>query len=184
MSDSSLSLGTEIRGTPTAPLRAPRAEWLLLGAAAIVAIPLWQWRGQASGPGTTIMARITLVTSDREDLACASPRAVSGYRCAFEKDTNVATTATTKWLAPYMTESHEMFLLPSLFEQASLKARYEKEPPTTSSRSALRRFTAICKLRLIEKISGVQVRWVKTDTMSPPDNTAWVAEPIACKVEG
>lgn len=184
MSGSFSSLGTNMREGAPEPARVPRSEWLLLLAAAIVAIPLWRWRGNTSGAGATVMARITLVTSDRDDLACASPRVVNGYRCAFEKDTGVQRAPAAKWLAPYMTESHQMFLLPELFNQTSLKVRYEKEPPTTTPRSALRRFTAVCKLRLIEKVSGVQVRWVKSDPMSPPDNTAWVAEPLACKVEG
>lgn len=185
MSDSSSNPGTEpAHSAATNDKKAPRIEWLLLVVAAGIAVPLWKWRGNHNGAETTIMARITLVTSDREDLACASLRTIKDLGCSFETAEKARLPAPAHPLAPYMTEDHQMFLLPGLFEQPSLKKRYESEPPTAATRETLRRFTAVCKLRLVEKIGGVQVRWVQNQPFSAADNNAWVAKPIACKVEG
>jgi hypothetical protein len=162
-----------------------KKQWLLVALAAAIAIPLWNFRGSLSGPGTVIDAPITLITSDRDQLSCALSRTVQKYRCAFEAPDKPWSSPPTaaETLAPYLTTHRQMFLIPGLFEQSALQQRYEREPPRGLHPSRLRRFTANCKLRLLEKVEGFHTRWARAGTWGR-SSSAWVAEPLACEVDG
>ena len=85
---------------------------------------------------------------------------------------------------PYMSDGRQMFLLPGLFEQTAVLARYEREPPERKRRDLLRRFNALCKLRLVERLEeGFDVRWLRSSPWGRSD-AAWVAVPISCRVDG
>ena len=168
-----------------APLPLPRPKfvrWIVICIAAVVAASLWSWRGNVTGP-KDVDAPITLITSDREDLACALNRAVGKYRCEFRGPGQVwpDAPAAKERLAPYFTTDRQLYLLPGLFEQPALADRYRTEPPRGLPRDHLRRFVARCKLHLIEKVDGLQTRWLAGSTFGPSDG-AWVAEPRDCKV--
>ena len=75
MSDSSPSPG----GSPPVSRR-PR--WILWAAAVVVALAIWSWR-RSTDHGSSVDASINLVTTDRDDLACASERTFGRYRCEF-----------------------------------------------------------------------------------------------------
>jgi len=169
-----------------APLPVPKPQvvrWLIIGIAAIVAGSLWSWRGKTAAQ-KTVDAPITLVTSDREDLACAMGKAVGHYKCQFRAAGQPWPEAPAEKdkLAPYFTTDRQMFLIPGLFEQPALAARYKSEPPAGKPRDQLKRFVARCRLRLIEKVEGFQTRWM-TDANFGPADSAWVAEPEECKIE-
>jgi hypothetical protein len=77
-----------------------------------------------------------------------------------------------------------MFLLAGLFDEPAVRARYLREPPEGVNRRALRRFTAHCKLRLVEPADqGFSVRWTHDGTWSDGSN-AWVAVPVSCRTQG
>jgi hypothetical protein len=161
-----------------------RREWLVIIAAAVVAVPLWTWRGKWNQPGMTMSATITLVTSDREDLACAFDRRIAGYRCGFQGTTEPwqDPPATAQTLAPYMTVNRQMYLLPALFAQPAVAARYQQEPPANVPRAQLKRFEVICTLKLREKVDQFKVRWERSGSWGSA-GAAWVAEPSDCKIK-
>jgi hypothetical protein len=167
-------------------LPVPRPQivrWLIIGIAAIVAGSLWSWRGKTAAQ-KNVDAPITLVTADREDLACALGKAVGQYKCEFRavgQPWPEAPSPKDK-LAPYFTTDRQMFLIPGLFEQPALAARYRSEPPAGKPRDSLKRFVARCRLHLIEKVEGFQTRWMTTAPFGPADS-AWVAEAQDCKIE-
>lgn len=160
-----------------------RREWLLVGLAALLAWPIWTWRGKWDREGAVVDADITLITSDRDDLACAMPRAVKGLRCELESADRawVAQPSRAEMLAPYFTTDRRMYLIAGLFEQPALKARVQAEPPEGRPRDSLRRFTAQCKLRLVEKAAKFDVRWERGQPWNPAGD-AWVGTPITCRV--
>lgn len=156
-------------------------EWLLVGVAALGAVLLFRARG-SYGRGTELDVPITLVTSDREDLGCASSARFGRYRCEFRKggDTWSDPPAPADRLAPYYSEDRRLYLIAGLFQQPALATRYAEEDPGQKPREALRRFSAHCKLRLVERTDGFDVRWLRTDTWHSENGPAWVAEPVQC----
>src|SRR3569623_3397372 len=145
---------TSTSGPPAAaPLPVPRPQvvrWLIFGIAAIVAGSLWSWRGKTAAQ-MTVDAPISLVTADREDLACARGKAVGQYKCEFRAAGQPwpEAPAPKDKLAPYFTADRQMFLIPGLVAPPALAARYESEPPTGKPREQLKRFVARSRLRLI-----------------------------------
>jgi hypothetical protein len=172
--------------TPGVPHRRRPAwsEWLVVVAAVAVAWPLFNWRGKINRPGAVVDAPITLITSDRENLACALPRSIGHFRCAFR-------TPQERWrdppgredlLAPYLTPDRQMFLVPGLFVQPALLDRYAQESPARVPPERLQRFIARCRMRLVERVDDFQARWQQNGNWGPQTG-AWVAEPITCRVE-
>jgi hypothetical protein len=131
-----------------------------------------------------VPAAITLITSDREDLACGMDRSVGAWRCGFSASGEARNppAAGEDVLAPYLTVSRAMFLVPGLFDQPALAARYRAEPPAGVARSNLRRFVASCRLRLRERVRTVSVRWERTAEWQPASD-AWVADVVGCRVD-
>jgi hypothetical protein len=159
-----------------------RIEWLLLGVAAVLAVVAFSYRGSL-GKDTTLDVPITLVTSDRDDLGCAFSSSVGGYRCEAKADG-------AHWpeppvpkdrLAPYYSEDRRLFLIPGLFEQPAIAARFREEDPTGRRRESLRRFSARCKLRLVQRADGFKVRWLRDDSWHD-SGPAWVAEATDCEI--
>ena len=105
--------------------------WLIFAGLAVVVFIVWTtWgRGSGTGRGSTVQAEITLVTSDRDDLACASDKAVGSYRCEFRAPG-------TPWpdafapvdkLAGYFTLDRKLYVIPGLFEQPAIAKRYAED---------------------------------------------------------
>jgi hypothetical protein len=159
-------------------------EWLVVGLAFGLAWPLWSWRGKVDQAGLVVDASITLITSDRENLSCALERDVGPYRCGFRAPDRPWPGETSRHdlLAPYVAVEHRTFLVPALFDQPALVARYAAEPPANQPRDRLRRFSVRCKLRLVERLDEVGARW-SPDWEWTRQTGVWVAEPLACELE-
>jgi hypothetical protein len=164
--------------------RPGRREWLVVVVAVAVAWPLWNWRGRVNQVGLVVEAPITLVTSDRENLSCALDDVVGRLRCRFRAPGRPwpDDLPPSELLAPYVTLDRHMYLVPGLFEQPAIAARYTLESPKDVPPERLRRFVARCKLRLVERVERFQARWSEHSNFGP-QNGAWVAEPISCTVE-
>lgn len=134
--------------------------------------------------GKTVPVRITLVTADAYDLACAADAPVGTARCAFTKDGKPSPAATegTGLLAPYMTVDNTLLLIPDLWLEPALAKRLADESPDGKQRDSLKRFSAACQLAVDQKVKGFFVRWSPTSDWTPRDE-AWSGRISGCKVE-
>ena len=138
--------------------------------------------GATATAGSTVAADITLITSDRADVDCSAAAGVDAYRCGFT-DENMPWHGDEKnTLKPFYTTDRHLYLIPGLFLQPALEARFKAEPPD-KPRDLLKRFTAKCNLKIAGKVGGVRVRWLSTGAWSNPEEID-VATVIDCKVEG
>jgi hypothetical protein len=160
------------------------AEWAIVALGLLAALGLLNWRGNVGRPSTTVSAAITLITSDRDNLSCAMDRAVGPYRCAFVTPDRAwpEPVAPSQRLAPYVTVDRKLLLVPGLFEQPALAARYAAEPPEGVPRERLHRFSLRCELRLVERVDRFETRWSRNWPWGP-QRGAWVAEPVDCRLE-
>jgi hypothetical protein len=172
----------------TMPRPSPRAQLSIVGIGLLIASALWVTRGAVRprpplAPGLEIEAPITLVAADRDDLACALPRDVQGLSCAFSlPDQVLPVQDRTKLLAPYVTTDRELFLIAGLFEVAAIRDRALADLARTRDRNAQPRFTAHCKLELVEKVTEIRTRWAPRAEWGPADE-AWVARARSCRIE-
>jgi hypothetical protein len=152
----------------------------LLIVAAALAVVAFSYRGRR-GAHAILDVPITLVTSDRDDLGCAFSTNVGAYRCEVETDGTAwpEPPAPKDRLAPYYSEERRLFLIPGLFEQPAIAERFRQEDPTGRRRESLRRFSARCKLRLVQQVEGFKVRWLHDDSWHD-SGAAWVAEASDC----
>jgi hypothetical protein len=156
------------------------------GVIVVVAIGVWSVtrRQRPSGPppGTIVDAELTLITSDRSDVACVSTKTFDSFACGFSADAVPRHVEERDTLRPYMTADRHVYLIPGLFLQPALARRYQSEPPTVP-RERLRRFTAKCKLKKAGQLEGFKLRWAETGAWSEPQN-ADVVTVVACEVVG
>jgi hypothetical protein len=117
----------------------------------------------------TSSADITLVTADRADLDCASPAIIDGFRCGFADPTHRVEIPEGKRLQPVLTRGRHMFLIPGLFAEPAISARYKSEPPD-KPRDQLKRFTAICHMRSVGQLTGVRTRWSTDGAWTDPQD--------------
>jgi hypothetical protein len=135
-----------------------------------------------SQPGSTVAADITLITSDRADVDCSAAGGVGAYRCGFSDENLPWHGDEQNKLKPYYTADRHLYLVPGLFLQPAVQARFKSEPPD-KPRDLLKRFTAKCNLKIAGKVGGVRVRWLSTGAWSNPEEVE-VATVVDCKVEG
>lgn len=133
--------------------------------------------------GKTIPVRLTLITADSKDLACAGDMEIGGARCAFRSDGGIwpGRQPQTK-LAPYMTVDNALVLIPDLWNEPALAARLQSEPPT-GARDGLKRFTASCQLTGEAKAEDFFVRWSQRGAWAHR-SMAWVGRISGCTIEG
>jgi hypothetical protein len=156
--------------------------WLGVAAAIVVVILLWSWLGRSGHGGTEVS--INLVTTDRDDLACASDKTVGGhYRCEF-KAPGVPwpdPPAPADRLAAYYTVDQQLYVIPALFEQQVLAARYGQEQGKNLPRDQRPRFAARCQIKVVEHLRDFQTRWLKTGGWNHQDD-APVAVASDCQI--
>lgn len=136
----------------------------------------------AAKPGSTISADITLVTSDAKDLDCVAAAGIDKYRCAFSDDNTPATVDEKDKLRPYKTTEGHSYLIPGLFLEPAVQARYKSEPPD-KPRDLLKRFTAKCTLKILGKVGGVKTRYLTNSAWGPAEEVE-AAAASDCKIEG
>jgi hypothetical protein len=168
--------------TPEQPAGKSKLRWVLIVVGAVIAWQLFQWRGNVSGPGKPVDAPITLITADRDDLACAMEKAVGKYRCEVPAPgkTWPQPPSNAEKLMPYFTTDRQMYLIAGLWDQESVALRYKNEPPQGQPREKLKRFVAHCRLHLVQKVEGFQTRWQANGNWGNAE-PAWVAEIVGCQ---
>jgi hypothetical protein len=82
-----------------------------------------------------------------------------------------------------MTADRQLYLVVGLFNNDAVNTRYHAEP-TSTPREQLRRFTAVCQLKIIGTLSGFRVRWQEGAAFSDVQPAAPVATVLACSVQG
>jgi len=165
----------------TPPPPPSKRGWLIFAGLAVVTIIVWAALGR--GGGGTARAEITLVTTDRDDLACASDKAVGRYRCEFKAPGTPwpDAPAPADRLAGYFTVDRKLYVIPGLFEQPALAKRYADEEQRHLPHDQRPRFVATCQLKLVDHLKDFQTRWLKAGEFNHQDE-AWVAVPSACEV--
>jgi len=155
---------------------APKEEWALVLAAFALSVPLWLVKNRAVGPGHVVEEPITLVPEDHGRLACMRERSVGRYSCEYRARAlgRDASLHKADILAPYMTTERALYLVPGLFEQPAVAAYVSRHVEGA-------RFTARCKLRLIEMVNDYELRF-RGDSPWGKGQPAWVAEPVSCVV--
>lgn len=131
---------------------------------------------------SVVEADITLVTSDSNDLDCAAPEGIQGFACGFSDDLAALPGDERTKLQPVYTLDHRLFLVPGIFHEPAIQARFQSELPD-KPREQLNRFTANCDLRIIGTLSGVRTRWLAGGEWTPPQAIA-VAVLLNCKTNG
>jgi hypothetical protein len=127
-------------------------------------------------------ANITLVTADRNDLDCAASEGIQGYTCGYTKELALSPGDERTQLKPFYTLDRRLILVPGLFLEPGIRARYQSELPD-KPRKKLKRFTANCQLRLIGTLAGVRTRWKAKGEWTPAEDIE-VGTISKCKVEG
>jgi hypothetical protein len=156
-----------------------RSVWIAFAAVAAVVLAFWGWRGHGA-----IDASITLVTTDRDDLACASEQRFGRYRCEFRAP-GVAwpdPPAPADRLVGYFTVEQQLYVIPGLFEQPALAARYASEESRKLPRDQRPRFAATCKLKVSDHMRDFQTRWLKTGDWGK-QGEAPVATATDCRIQ-
>jgi hypothetical protein len=130
----------------------------------------------------TTPADITLVTADRTDVACVSLKGFQGYYCGFSTEIINWQGDEQNKLAPYYTVDRHQYLIPGLFLEPAIRARYQSEPPN-KPREQLKRFTARCQIKIVGKLAGVRTHWVANTAWGNPEDIE-VGTVSGCKIEG
>lgn len=184
MSDPSVSETNPPSGSP--PSR-PR-RWQVVAGVVLALALIWVFWGRGGGgsekKGATIPAAITLVTTDRDDLACATDKSVGKYRCEFRAPGTAwpDPPAPADRLAGYYTIEQKLYVIAGLFEQPALARRYADEEQRHLARDQRPRFVAKCQLTLVDHLKDFQTRWLKDGGWNHQDD-AWVATASDCQVQ-
>lgn len=154
-----------------------------------------QWQA-----GKTEDIEITLVTADYTKLACVLDREVEGARCEYK-------TETERWpsppgapldenkkhtIQPYSAvPDNALVLIAGLWAQPEVAMRLHAEPPEHTPTKNLARFIARCRVRPVERVENVSLRWNTKDkwakgllrTADGRQVAPWVAIAEHCTVD-
>jgi hypothetical protein len=148
-------------------------DWLLVAAGVGLAIAGFAYRGSPPRVGSVVRAEFTLVPLDARSLSCASDRVYESYRCAYRIDGTP--TAVERPIVPVVTVGREVYFAAGLFQDPAL-VEYLNGP----GRRSQKRFTASCRIQLIERASDLRTRFRNEPfALAEP---AWVANVLACRV--
>jgi hypothetical protein len=125
--------------------------------------------------GQVVDLDITLVSTDRQDLACASGTEVAGLHCMFESQgkrwSKGDPNDDKKTLRPYSTTANVNFLAAGIWSEPALAA--DKLPNA--------RFTLKCKYKVAGKMPRADVRWHEGEGWN--NVTDWYAGSVSdCKI--
>jgi hypothetical protein len=130
--------------------------------------------------GASFEGDITLVTADRNDLDCAAKAGVGDYQCAFSDEHTSRTVDERNKLRPFMTTDRRLFLIPGLFFEPAIDARYKTEPPN-KPRSQLKRFSAKCEIKVVGMAEDAKARWAPDGEWEPSSKIP-VATVSGCQI--
>lgn len=154
---------------------------LVVGGLSLLMLVLGNEKG-ASGPqapkwadGQTVDVEITLVSTDKNDLACASGTEIKGLHCGFESQTKRWSKGDAnddkKTLKPYSTTGNVNFMAAGVWSDPALAG--DKLPQT--------RFSVKCKLTVAGKMPRADVRWHEGEGWNGVSD--WYAGSVAdCKL--
>lgn len=160
-------------------------NWLLLGGAVAVVVffVLNTESGPDVDPGDVLDANITLVTADRNDLDCLAAEGVDAYKCGFATEKTPRAVEERLKLRPFLTLDRQLYLVPGLFLEPAIEARYKAEPPD-KPRTQLKRFTAKCKVKIVGELDNVRLRWSPGGQWEPRADDVRVATVSGCGIDG
>ena len=139
--------------------------------------------GLARAPGGHRRLDHALITTDRDDLACASEQRFGRYRCEFRAP-GVPwpdPPAPADRLVGFFTVDQQLYVIPGLFEQPALAARYASDESRKLSPDQRQRFAAACQLNVTGHLRNFQTRWLKTGDWGHQDE-APVATASDCRI--
>jgi hypothetical protein len=154
-----------------------RIEWALTALTAVIAVPLFAARGGTPRTGKVIQLTVTPTPEDEGGLECSLPKSIGEHRCAYR-------TARSRWddpparsdlIRPFVAIDGDVYLLSGLFEDGSVRAHMRRNPRA--------RFTASCKVHLLDTVTDVAFRFHPTDRWLPPDYPLYIGEVRSCHVE-
>lgn len=154
----------------------------MVAAAVALGAVLFSLRGSGYQVGDVVDAPLTLTPQDRYNLSCALARPVAGFGCAFPATAEAKPRPLERAavLAPYVTTDRRLFLVPGLFERPEL-VQYLESLKRKPRKLRDQRFTARCKLRLLERAGDVSVRFGKRQSWGKPTDV-WVAQAESCSI--
>jgi hypothetical protein len=143
----------------------------------------WAVGGKARVP-------LTVITSDYNNLGCASATVIDGARCAHSADQRFQLPEPTAPLddnkaniiQPYSTyPDNHVVMVAGLWAQPVVASRLHNEPPNGKPDNTLMRFTVTCDLSFVGKLTDFSVRWRPSDNWYRPQ-PALVARPSNCVI--
>ena len=157
--------------------------FIAVAASVVLGIALWSWRGHVPGRGSTLEATVSLVTTDRDNLACASAQALGPYRCGLRAPGSPWPTppARADLLAAYYTVNQQLLVIPGLFEQPALAARYAAERARGLPRDSAAPLRRDLPVRAPRRAAPLPDPLAAHRRLEPQDE-AWVAVPSNCRV--
>lgn len=153
-------------------MRSASVEWLIVGAAAILAILAGSYRGRAFAAGDTRVVNITLTPSDRENLACAAKPFRKGVRCAFERVDGPKSAALDQ-VVPVVTTDGELLLAKGILSAPKVKRRLG------SSTKKGEPLVVRCEVALLERLPSVPIRFERSHRFQRSES-AWLVEAKHC----
>jgi len=149
------------------------------GLAAAFALLGQETNGPTAAPkwkaGQSVDVEITLVASDKNDLACASATEMAGKHCGFEAKNKPwskgSATDDKAVLRPYTTVDRVQFLAAGVWSQPTLSGTL---PPA--------RFSIKCKFTVDGQMSGSAVRWESSGPWYDRNDSLYVGSVSDCKL--
>ncbi len=149
-------------------------DWGLVLVGIGLAVAGFFYRGRPPHAGGMVKAEFTLVPIDASKLSCASDRVYGTHRCAHAADGR-RLPSIDRPIVPVVTVGRELFFAAGLFQDPAL-VEYLQGP----GRRSQKRFTATCRVRLVEQAADLQVRF-RDEPFNRAD-PAWVADVLSCRV--
>lgn len=142
-------------------------------------------RGRAGSdqPDEVAELAFTLVTADRDELACSWSERVEGHHCAFRDGSRPwgGGRDYARLLAPYRTTQRKLYVVGGLFGDPNVAARVRLDEG--HDRREQTRFTARCRVRLVKPARGLRLRF-RRDAPWDDARAAWVGIAQGCVTDG
>jgi hypothetical protein len=152
-----------------------------------------QWK-----PNQSVEVGITLIAADYDKLACAYDKPVGGVHCQYKNETELwpadpnAPLDNNKKdvIQPFsLVPDNQLILLAGIWAQPAVGYRIHQEPDSIAQKRQAR-FIATCRIRPIERVQNVSIRWNsgsawgKATVVVPneQDQVPWVAVAEHCTV--